>query len=359
MLQKFKIFILLLLPLFAFAEKRDVYYKRTVVKEFQLSPGGMVQLENRYGKVDIKLWDKNEMKANIVITGFGSSDKQAREMAESIDIEAGQNGNSLKVATVYNAKGKKWWQGNLRGNIKKQVNIDYEVYLPRNLSKLSIGNNFGDVLANELPFPTLISLNYGYYHVGTSKGLLTLHMNYVDKSSITNADNVEVHCNYSDMKFDNVKRLKISANNGDFSVEKAEELSVDCNYGDMNLGSIGSLSISSNYTDYNVRELRTSGKFNTTYGDIKIGRLGMQFKGIESDMTYSDLSIKIPSKLQFGIKARLTYGDVRSGGFEFQKVNNIKKSSHHEFTGYTSSSTDLPMIRMSGTYSDLKISKID
>ena len=45
-------------------------YNKTVKKEFAISSNGTVYLANKYGKVDVKTWDRNRVKLDIRIYKF-------------------------------------------------------------------------------------------------------------------------------------------------------------------------------------------------------------------------------------------------------------------------------------------------
>ncbi len=81
---------------------------------------------NKYGKIIIHTWSQNQVKATIVITGFGKNTSQAQEIANAVEIQADSDPGTVLFHTKYSSKG-----GSGSGVITKiqktMLNIDYEI----------------------------------------------------------------------------------------------------------------------------------------------------------------------------------------------------------------------------------------
>ncbi|WP_173003041.1 hypothetical protein [Chitinophaga sp. SYP-B3965] len=346
----------LLLPFAAFAAKGDEEHKIRLTKEIKLNPQARVTIANKYGKIVVNTWDKMECKAEIEITGFGNSEEQARKMAEMVEINIGAaSPDNVKIETRYSPSGKKWFNLGKKDS-KDHVQVNYVLYVPRNLEGLSLNNSFGDILARELPFYTDISINYGFFDIGKSDKGLKVNMNYTDKARIGKADALIVNANYSSLRAEDVENMKLNSNYSSYVFNKIDNLIIDCNYDDYKIDESITLKYSSNYSDIKLNGLKTAGDFRITYSDVLIRHLSNSFDAINISSTNSDVKIGLSFKTAFRVIANLQYGDFQAKGFEWKNFNNIKKNNSLSLSAITANGTDAsPVIKINGSYSDVKL----
>lgn len=355
MLVKFKIFFFLFLPAITFA-KGDQKSVRQLVKSTAANSGTSFKVVNKYGKITVNLWDKNEIQAKVTITGFGKNENEAKTIADFVDIEDSKNGDEFVLTTKYNpGSGKNWFFGGGKRDGKEYVNIDYEVYIPRKLKNITLDNSFGDVLAYSLTSPTLIRVNYGFFDVSDADDLY-LQVNYCDKGKIGKAGKVEIKGNYSSFRIEEVKQLTMTTNNCDYRIGKVDALNIRANYDDFRLESAGSLTAVCNYTDLNIGRLEQQGTFSVNYSDIKIKSTG-DLKSFNFNGTYSDVTVWVSQKLPVKIDAVLSYGDVSTGGLAMKNVNTVRKSSSLVYSG-TNGSGQVPF-QVKGAYCDFSLKTND
>lgn len=356
MFSKSTLLLFLLLPFAALAAKGDEEHKIRITKEFKLSGKARVSVTNKYGKIVVNTWDKQECKAEIEITGFGNSEDQARKIAEMVEIDAGAPTSALvKIETKYKPSANKWFNFGKKDS-RDHVQVNYVIYVPRSLEGLALINNFGDILARELPFYTDISINYGFFDIGESDKGLKVNMNYTDKARIGKADALIVNANYSSLRADDVSNMKLNSNYSSYTLNKIDNLIIDCNYDDYKVDQIVTLKYSSNYSDMKMNGLKTAGDFRIAYSDVLIRHLSSSFDAISISATNSDVKIGVGLKTHFRVIANLQYGDFEAKGFEWKNVSNIKKSNNLSFTAITANGTDAsPVIKINGSYSDVKL----
>jgi len=356
MFSKSTLLFFLLLPFAALAAKGDEEHKIRVTKEVKLNPKARVAITNKYGKIVVNTWDKMECKAEIEIIGYGNSNDQARKMAEMVEINmAASSPDNVKIETKYSPAGNKWFNFGKRDS-KDHVQVNYVLYVPRNLGGMALDNNFGDILARELPFYTHVNINYGFFDIGQSDNGLKVNMNYTDKARIGKADQLEVNANYSSLKADNVGSMKLNSNYSSYTLNKVDDLIIDCNYDDYKVDQIVNLKYSSNYSDIKMNGLKTAGDFRVSYSDVLIRHLSSSFSAINISSTNSDIKLGIAVKTAFRINANLRYGDLDSKGFEWKNVNHVKKNNNLSFSAITANATDAsPIIKINGSYSDVRL----
>lgn len=356
MKEKFSILLFLLLPILTYGTKGDSEFKKVIVKQFNTSPGTTLSISNKYGKIVIHTWTKNEVKATVTITGFGKSVEEATAIVNTVDVIANSSGTDAVLRTNYNptASGSKWFSWGGKKDSKDYVNIDYDVYLPANLAKLAMDNNFGDVITDVLPFPTSINMNYCTYDIKGAEKQLDISMNYCDRGRIGKAESVAIRANYSNLKSDAIMSLTTKSNYCDYTLGTVNNLTTSGNYDEYNVNKVGTLEGRNMYTDFRINEVQSEIKSKLVYGNFSAKTLGTGFKNGEFNLTYTDVKIGVPQRLGMHIKVQLNRGDVRTGELSLKNVTNIKKNSQLIYTASTSVADDRsPSFSVNGVYSDV------
>ncbi|GEP96821.1 hypothetical protein [Chitinophaga cymbidii] len=357
MFSKSTILLLLLCPLAVFAGKGDQEFRIHLTKAFKVNPGSKVEVNNKYGKIVIKIWDKPECKADIEIVGYGKNDEQAKKMAEMVEIKESAPGGQVRLETKYNPAGGSWLWGGGRRDSKEYVNVNYVISVPPSLGAMVLRNNFGDILAHELPFRVSdIAINYGFLDIGSAGHLLKVNMNYTDKARIGNAADLQVNANYSNLRCENVDNLQINSNNCNYVIGNIEELRLNCNYDDYKITTINTINLNGNYTNVKAEKLKERGVFSTTYSGVKVGKVLPSFKGLTISGKYSDFQFGIDRNTAFRVSASLRYGNLRTNDFEWKNVKKEQKNQNLSFSAITTNATDASaLIKIDGAYCDVKL----
>lgn len=355
MKEKFSILLFLLIPILTYGIKGDSEFKKVIVKQFSTNPGTTLNISNKYGKIVVHTWQKNEVKATITITGFGKSVEEATSIVNMVDISMGNSGNNASLQTVYNpSSGNKWFSWGNKKDSKDYVNIDYDVYVPERLAKLALDNNFGDVITDVLSFPTAISMNYCNYDIKEAERQLDINMNYCDRGRIGKAESVTIRANYSNLKSDAISALVAKSNYCEYTLGTVNSLTTSGNYDEYTVNKIGSFTGNNTYTDFRITEVQTEIRSKLVYGDLSVKTLGTGFKNGELNLTYTDVKLGIPQRLALQISVQLNHGDVKTGDLSLKNVTNIKKNSQLTYLALTSAADDKSAtLSVNGVYSDV------
>lgn len=349
---KSTILFLLLSPIVAFAAKGDEEHKVTVVKEFRVNETSSVNISTKYGKVTVHIWEKPVCKSTVTVTGFGNDMDQARKMTETIDVKMDESGGDVHITAVSNP-GSRWF--NQRKDNKDYVNIDIELYVPARLKSMQIENNFGDVLARRLPFPTRLKVNYGFFDVAEA-GRMFVSMAYTNKARIGKADELTVQASYSSLNCGKVNEVNFSSNYGNYTFGDVGSMKVQSNYDELKFRSVGTLVLKANYTDVKMEELGSSAIISSNYGSIRVRKIDRNFKSVNADINYTDLRLGVQPGTAFRAQANVKHGDFRAEGFTFKHVSESRSKGNLSYSAITSNGAESsPVISVNGKHSDVKV----
>jgi hypothetical protein len=360
MKEKFKLLILLLVvPVLVFAKKGSSEYKRTIVKEFNNAGNSTLSVSNKYGKVVIHTWSKSSIKATIVITGYGKSVDEAKDVNNMVDIESEFTNGGAAFRTVYNPSnsGNKWFSwGSGKKDSKDYVNIDYEVYVPEDLAKLVIGNNFGDVITDVLSFPAKFDMNYCNYDVKEAQKSLDLNMNYCSKGKVGKAESMVVKANYSNVRAESVGTMYTSSNYSEYNLGSIGKLDTKGNYDEYSISKVNTITSKCTYTNFRINEVTSEITSNLVYSDLSVKVIGSGFRKGDMHLTYSDVKLGFQQNVPFHIKANLNNGDLHTGDLSLKNITSIKRSSQLSYTGSAGGAGDQSAtLNVQGVYSDVHL----
>ena len=74
-------------------------YSKTINKQFPITTDGMVEISNRYGKVEIKTWDNSEVKVEVVISVNATSEDRAEDVFDRITIDFNSGRDFVSATT--------------------------------------------------------------------------------------------------------------------------------------------------------------------------------------------------------------------------------------------------------------------
>jgi len=139
----FSLIILVMFLLFlgrtalAFSGKEK--YEEKFEKSVALAKDGKVILKNISGDIEVKSWDKNEVKINALKISRASSLAQAEENAKKVEIEVLKEDNVLRISTKYPKSPFR----------SLNVSIDYNLLIPAEAA-IKIKSVSGDVSLTEI-----------------------------------------------------------------------------------------------------------------------------------------------------------------------------------------------------------------
>ncbi|WP_353182412.1 hypothetical protein [Parapedobacter lycopersici] len=285
----------------AFAFQKE----KRIEKSYPVTGSHSLHIDNRYGKVAVHNWDRNEIKITIRVRTAESSENRAQEALDRVSIDESKTGNRITLKTVIgSAESSNWWSMLTSGGNNRALNIDYEVYMPRQ-NALAVSNSYGAVELDDRDGQAHISVSYG----SLAAGRLNARGN----------------------------TLSIAYSRGDVAYVNEGEVSV--RYGGFTLGEAERLTLALSYTSGSEiglvnREADVSLKYS---GGFEMG-LGKNIQKANVAAAYSSVDINPAPGAAFNFNVAVSYG-----GFDYndqhayinsQSGGNTSKS----YTGYWSKS---------------------
>lgn len=276
--------------------------EKRIEKSYPINAGHSLHIDNRYGKVAVHNWNRNEVKVTIRVRTAENSERKAQEALDRVHIDESKTGNRITLTTeIRSAESNNWWtMFTDGGDQNRALSIDYEIYMPKK-NELAITNRYGPIDLDDRDGKTHISVSYGSLTAG--------RLNARDNS------------------------LSIAYSKGNIAYLNEGDVSV--RYGGFQLGEAEKLTLALSYTSGSEiglvnREANVSLKYS---GGFELG-LGSAIQRANIAASYSGIKINPAPSATFNFNVAVNYG-----GFDYndqythinsQSGGNTSKS----YTGY-------------------------
>lgn len=123
-------------PALAFSKEK---YEEKFEKTVSLDQAGKVRLKNIAGNIEIKTWNRNEVKIDALKVSKASSLSKAEENAQKVKIEVNKSGDLLEIETDYPK----------HSSNSLNVSVDYNLMIPSRVS-IDLNSVSGDVFMEKI-----------------------------------------------------------------------------------------------------------------------------------------------------------------------------------------------------------------
>jgi hypothetical protein len=289
------------------AQDNPIEKKKIITKSFSVDAKDKLNINNQHGDVKIELWNKNEIKVDITIIGYASSEQKAQELIDNVEITDKREGEKISFKTFIDSDNNNWswgnswsWSGKKEDEncncpkAKKGVEINYMVYMPRT-NALSVSNKYGKTIIPQFDAPLRITSNYGSFSsdrlTGTNKDIFVQY----GSSTIKQMDEGDLQISYSKL-----------------SIDKADNLKLKNNYGSVVLDDINNLDGTFQYSSGKIGKINETGKLNISYSDgVQLSELSKTLKSLDIRSNYTAVKLPVSGDCNADFEVTTTYANFR------------------------------------------------
>ncbi len=257
---------------------REAKFQETkvVTQTYPVTQDDKLLIENRFGNITVKSWNKNEIKVEVKITGFGDSESLAAKAVQHGDVLINRQENiiSFKLAKLL-----------IQSKEYSGSQTDYVVYMPSENS-LSVNNKFGGIFLAEHNGPVEIKSEYGD----------------VIARNLPNPGN------------------SINSSFGRISIQNIKHGDINVSHGNLNIGNAGDLKVTTDYTPVKIDTLTGESNLTLKFGnELKLGAINKGVKKLFINASY--LSLLFGPGISNGFNYDIT-GSLLD--FKYNKVKMLK-----------------------------------
>lgn len=253
----------------------DVEKQKTIEQTVSVSRNQTLEIKNNFGKVEVKNWDRPEVKIQVTVKVRESNQQRAESTLNNIHIKANITSDKVSFVTQIEKTEISIWEKFFKNQNGKHT-IDYEVYAPSYLA-ISISNNYGNILLGDRLGSSQINLNYGKFHAKSLQG-----------------KNNTLKINYSEAQIGTASQLDATIVYGKIDLNKVKNLAIKLVY--------------ASGSKVGLVEEKLVGSL-TYAGNFELG-LADKFEKIDLKTTYSPIKIRTNSSNGFQFDLSSSYGNI-------------------------------------------------
>jgi hypothetical protein len=367
----YKTGLLLLLTglLFSPAQAGSIFgqeYSKTVKKEFNLDANGTLDLNNIYGKIDVKTWDQNRVKIEVIITVRAKNESSAEDVFDRIEILMSGSNSFAKAETKIDTDKGSWWSSR---NEKSDFTVDYEVFMPRS-ANLELANKYGDVFVDQLDGRASVSLKYGNCRMEGVNNDLNFSLGY-GNATVVKAKDVNADLSYCKMRLEETRDLEVNSKYSRVTLNAGNDVRSFSKYDTYKIGVINSLRSEgkydnyeidaveeivalSKYTDFRIQRVADKMDMDLQYGGVSVENVARGFAEVRLAGRYTDYKIIVEEGASYQLEATADYA-----GISYPSDMNITyekdKGTYHEVEGHRGTKNARSIIKARLDYGGLKI----
>src|SRR5690606_12628541 len=148
-----------------------IYQKERVTEyTYPIDSRQSVNVDNRYGKIAINNWAKNEIKVIVTVRTAETSERRAQDALDRVRIDQSRSGSAISFETAIESSDSNWWSVLTSGVGDRTLRVDYDIYLPKN-NELVLANRYGAIELADRDGRVDVSVSYGSLHAGRLNSL--------------------------------------------------------------------------------------------------------------------------------------------------------------------------------------------
>jgi hypothetical protein len=271
---------------------------KVISKTYSADSKDKLSVSNQYGKITVNVWTKKEIKVEVEIKAYESSDDKAQDLLDEVSIAESRSGNVISFKTNIERNNTSWWSHVKNGKEERRgVQVNYTIYMPSK-NPLDISNRYGSTTLPDFDGPVNINSSYG---------------------SLTA------------QKLDNpANRVKVSYGSAD--IENFSNGNLDVSYGSLKLTNADKLNADIRYSSAKIDRLTNSGNLDVSYtGGFKINEVDKNVKNLVINSSYSSISLGIDNAASFDFDVTVSYAGFN---YDDEKVNITSKTPEDKEKGW-------------------------
>ncbi len=293
----------------------DAEKRKTINKAYKVSSSDMLNIENKFGRVHVNTWNKNEIQVKVEIIARAGTDQRAQDILDNIRVVDAREGQTISLRTQLEPM-------KISGNNQKSFEINYTVSMPDN-NPLTIKNSFGDVYLPAFKGKTNISVKYG-----------TLKTDRLSNSANT---------------------VKLAYSTGNCGYINGGNVEVA--YSNLNLGGTNGIQGFSKYSDFKIGSLNDALDFDVKYGSFRVDNVSKNIRRINLDSGFSPISLNFEDDSAFSFDVNVQFGDFNVDKNLVNITSLEKDYTSAEYKGKFGGASPKGVISINSKYGDVKFTR--
>lgn len=256
---------------------------KTYSKSYPADANDKLEITNKYGKVVVNTWNKNEFKVDVQIKAIANNDDTAQKLVDNTTISDSKDGDLVSFKTNFGANNSNGsiWKLFSNMNNSHRIEVNYTVYIPSK-NALEIDNRYGAIILPDIEGKVEINSAYGSF----------------EAKALSHPGN------------------DIKVKYGSANINSLNSCNLSVGYGSLDLGSVDKLDGDFHYSSIKIDKIKSSADINARYaGTVEIGDLDRNFTSFAANTSYSSVKLGLNNATNADFDITTHYG-----GFDYNDL---------------------------------------
>lgn len=337
--------------------------KKSISKTFPITANGRTVLENKYGSMDINIWERNEVKIEVSVSVEAKSESKMRDILDGIEVDFNSGDGYVSAETEFDF--------NNSNNVNYKV--AYEVYMPATNS-LQAKMKYGNLRLGELRGRAQIEVKYGNFYIESVGPNSIIEVAYSGSDcTLLKAEDLTCEVSYSRLHIHEARSINIESKYCQgMEIEQCEKLTLDSKYDRYTIGTLNQLMVETEYSNFTIDRVEDA-VMDAEYTSVKIGELKNKlaidlsyntcvveevmrgFDRIAFDGSHANLKLGIERGSSYQLNASGKYANIRYDEKGMNIKRDVQRSSSFELIGSKGSTSARSRIDVELSYGSLTI----
>ncbi len=324
----------------------DPMRSKTFSRSFAMDGNDQLNLNNSYGDILIKTWDKKEVRMDVSIKVYSKDEQDAQRLLDRTIVEAGKSGDQVSFRTNFGTRAGQYGSKVKNGRTiwRREVKVNYVVYMPAS-NALTLSNQYGNVNMGSFSGSLNAKIQYGNFtagnlygadnHLDVQYGKTTVHeiskavikQQYGSGLDLAIVGSLELDAQYAAVTIGTIKgnaSVKQQYGQG-LNIGSVDNLNLDAQYVNVNvgrvhgnanvkqqynnisIGSVNKLNLKGQYTTVKIENLRGDGIFSVEYDRLTIAHISTGCKSLIVSAAYAHVSAGFNDNYNADFEVKLSY----------------------------------------------------
>ena len=276
------------------ATAQDHTDKRSVSRSFPASLETTLEVQNKYGKIQVVTWDKDSVSVDVEMFLTESSSSKLRKLKEGIKIDFTGSNTYIIAKTVIESE-----SGRLASELKsisntitgtnKRIEINYMVHVPAYLDVV-INNKFGDIYMDDMEGQVDIELSNGVLKANRLVGNSSIALSFAN-GMIKSLGSSTMKLSYSDMVLNEVSQLDLESKSSKLNVDSVNVLKISSRRDKLYFKKVEYFYGKSNFSQVWIYDFLRESDVYMKYGKLTIEHVIPDFNKIYVESDYTDVTL--------------------------------------------------------------------
>jgi hypothetical protein len=273
---------------------QDHKSKLSLSREFPVSRESTLEIENKYGTIQVVSWEKDLVQIDVEIRISESSESKLKKLKDDISIDFAGTKSYIIARSKFKSESKrlaselKSVSHTLTGS-NKNVEINYTVSMPAYMD-LVLTNKFGDIYMDDHSGEIEINLSNGAIKANRLGGNANISLSFAN-GIINSLGSSTLSLSYSDLTLGDAGRLDLTSKSSKLNADSVNVLKINSRRDKLFFQRVEYLYGNSNFSELWIFDFIRESDLSMKYGKLTIEHVMPAFSKIYVKSEYTDVTL--------------------------------------------------------------------